>query len=316
VKNVLITGSSGYFGSKLVDYLAAKPEIQEIVGTDIQPPAVDHAKLTFYDRDVREPCEDLLRKHGVDTVIHTAWILPPIHDKAEMEDVNINGTKAILDSACRAGVRQILYTSSTTAYGFHPDNDDPLTENSPLRGNDDFTYAKCKKLVEKVVQDFEKDHPEILITTVRPCFVVGPGFKNPMATHLRKKIVLVPSSRSPLQLVHEDDLVEAMYLLLAQRKGGVYNITGDGVISFDDMIRLLGGIRLSIPFKLLWLLNDVAWLLRLSFMTEFPSPALNTFRYRWVAANDKIKDEIGFTFKYDSRTAFEDFARYVKNEAI
>ncbi|MEZ4577969.1 MAG: hypothetical protein R2875_08165 [Desulfobacterales bacterium] len=45
---------------------------------------------------------------------------------------------------------QILYTSSTTAYGFYPDNDQPLTEDSPLRGNDDFTYAKNKKEIEAI----------------------------------------------------------------------------------------------------------------------------------------------------------------------
>ncbi len=64
-----------------------------------------------------------------------------------MEDININGTKAVMDSVPKAGVGQVLYTSSTTAYGFHPDNDNTLTDVSPLRGNDDFTYSKCKRLV-------------------------------------------------------------------------------------------------------------------------------------------------------------------------
>ena len=62
-----------------------------------------------------------------------------------MEDINRSGTRNILDLSARAGVKQVLYTSSTTAYGFYPDNDRPLTEESPLRGNNDFTYAKNKK---------------------------------------------------------------------------------------------------------------------------------------------------------------------------
>jgi UDP-glucose 4-epimerase len=312
VKKVLITGASGYFGSRFASFLESKSEIEGIVGTDIRPPGVQHAKFTFYERDVRESCEDLLRKYEVDTVIHTAWILPPIHDKAKMEDININGTKAVMDSAAKAGVGQVLYTSSTTAYGFHLDNDNPLTEESPLRGNDDFTYSKCKRLVEPVVHEFARAHPNILVTVVRPCFVVGPGFKNPMATHLRKKIVLVPSPRAPLQLVHEDDLVRAMYELLVRRKAGAFNIAGDGVLSFDDMARLLGNVPLPLPFKLLWCVNALAWFLRLSFLTEFPSPTLNIFRYSWVAANDKLKKEIGFKYKYTTKTAFEDFARHVR----
>jgi UDP-glucose 4-epimerase len=311
MKRVLITGSSGYFGGKLVGYLAAKPEIEEIVGLDLSPPAERTGNLTFYKRDVRKPSDDLMEKHGVDTVIHAAWVLPPIHNKTRMEDININGTQSVLNSVLRAGVAQLLYTSSTTAYGFHSDNDNPLTEDSPLRGNDDFTYSRCKRLVEKVVQDFARINPGITVTIVRPCFVVGPGFKNPLATHLRKKIVLLPLPRSPLQLVHEDDLVEAIYLLLAQRKAGIYNIAGDGVISFEDMARMLGNIPLSLPFKLLWVLNDIGWLLRLNLLTEFPSPAINIFRYPWIASNDKLKRETAFTYRYDSRTAFEHFARHV-----
>lgn len=187
MKKVLITGSSGYFGSKQIAYLAAKPEIEQIVGTDLQPPGEEDDKLTFYKRDVREPCNELFSKHKMDTVIHTVWILPPIHDKAKTEDVNINETKTVLDSIAKAGVGRLLYTSSTTAYGFPPYNDNPLTEDSPLRGKDDFICTQCKRLVEKVVQDFTKDNLYVTVIVVRPCSVAGPGFKNPMATLLAQE---------------------------------------------------------------------------------------------------------------------------------
>jgi UDP-glucose 4-epimerase len=312
MKRVLITGSSGYFGCKLVEYLAEKPHIEELVGVDVSPPAKRNDKLAFYQRDVRSLSDDIMKSHSVDTVIHAAWVLPPIHDKAKMEDININGTKAVLESVLKAGVGQLLYTSSTTAYGFHPDNDNPLTESSPLRGNDDFTYSKCKRLVDKLVQDFAQEHQHVAVTIVRPCFVVGPGFNNPLANHLRKRIVLMPSPRSPLQFVHEDDLVEAMYQLLILRKAGIYNIAGDGVISADEMVKILGNVPFPLPFKVLWVVNNLGWYLRLRFLTEFPSPALNLLRYRWVASNDKLKKEIGFKYRCDSRAAFEDFARHVR----
>ena len=46
-------------------------------------------------------------------------------------------------------------------------------------------------------------------------------------------------------------------------------------------------------------------------MTEFPSPALNIMRYSWVVSSTKLIRETGFTYKYDSRAAFDDFASAV-----
>ena len=57
-----------------------------------------------------------------------------------------------------------MYTSSATAYGFYPDNPVPMTEDSPLRGNGDFTYAKNKKEIEFIFNDFMAAHPDMAVT--------------------------------------------------------------------------------------------------------------------------------------------------------
>ncbi|MEZ4551890.1 MAG: NAD-dependent epimerase/dehydratase family protein [Desulfobacterales bacterium] len=108
---------------------------------------------------------------------HTAYVLPPIHDRSDGSDQQ-RGTKNVLAASAKTGVKQILYTSSTTAYGFYPDNDQPLTEDSPAGGNDDFTYAKNKKEIEAIFKEFESVYPEIAVSIVRPCFV-GRAFQIP-----------------------------------------------------------------------------------------------------------------------------------------
>jgi UDP-glucose 4-epimerase len=256
--------------------------------------------------------ESIFRSRDIDCVIHTAYILPPIHNIALMEDINVNGTKNVLSSAAQHGVRQIMDCSSTTAYGFHPDNPPLLTEESPLRGNEDFTYAKNKREIEEWIREFEKANSDISLITIRPCFVVGPGFTNPLAKHLCKKICILPWRMAPFQFIHEDDLVEIMYLLLKNNKAGVFNLAADGTMTFDEMLDLLGGWSLKIPIWLLWPLNNLMWYLRVSFITEFPSPCLNLMQYPWIASNAKIKTELGYLFKYSTKAAFEDFARFVK----
>lgn len=313
MEHILITGVSGYFGQRLVRFFRDKPEIERITGIDIRPPAVEDGTFEFVRCDVRHDLKGVFQGRGIDCVIHSAYILPPIRDVALMEDINVNGTKNVMITAARHGVKQIMDCSSATAYGFHPDNPPLLTEESPLRGNEDFTYAKNKRELEVWAAGFEKQHPGISFIVIRPCFVVGPGFANPLAKHLCKKISILPWKTAPMQFIHEDDLVEIMYLLLKHNSSGVYNLAADGTIPVEEMVRTLGGWPLKVPVRILWPLNDLMWNLGISIVTEFPSPSLNLIRYPWIASNAKVKRDLGYSFKYTTRTAFEDFASFVKS---
>lgn len=312
MERVFITGVSGYIGSKLVSRLARIEDVRQIVGIDVAPPRMSPDKLVFYSRDVRQPFGQLMRDHRIDTVVHLAYVVAPIHKERQMVDINVSGTRGILAACEKAGVKQILYTSSATAYGFHPDNDVPLTEQSPLRGNRDFTYSRTKKQLEAVVSDFAARNPKIAVSVVRPSFVVGPGWNDPLARHLRKKVVIMPSKTQPFQFVHEDDLVEILYRLLQRRMKGVFNVGADGTIATDEMVRLLGNIRVGVPTGLMYALTELAWNLRLSFLAAFPGPALDLTLYSWVVSSEKLKRELSFEYKYTTVEAFRDFVKHVK----
>ncbi len=311
MKNIFITGASGYLGGKIARALSAHEQVQHIVGLDIRKPDFQLDNFTFFNQDVREPVTDILKDYDIDTVIHAAYVFAPGHDTKNIEDINVCGTKNIFNCAMKAGISQILYTSSTTAYGFHADNDIPLTESSPLRGNDDLVYSKNKKEIESIVKMFAQDNPGICVTVLRPCYVAGPGLDNPMSTHLKKPFVLLPRKTKPFQYVHEDDLVRIMILCLEKRLDGIFNVAGEGTLSFPEMIRILGNIPVPVPDFLLRFLNGTAWHLRLKFLTEFPNAALNLMKYSWIATSEKLIKKTGYTFKYDTRTAYADFAKHV-----
>lgn len=310
---ILVTGASGYIGGKFVEALCREAWVEKVVGTDIKQSGFVHPRFALYRRDIRESMDDIFLKEGIDTVVHAAYVLPPIHNKALMEEINVGGTRNILMASARHKVSQILYTSSTTAYGFHPDNDSPLTEESPLRGNEDFTYAKNKKEIERIVQDFSGSNPQITVSIVRPCFVVGPGFTNPLAMHLRKKIVLLPSNTLPWQLVHEDDVIDVMTLLVKKKIGGIFNVAGEGTMTFAEMVRRLGNTRVPLPWSVLFPLNNLAWFLRLSFMTEFPSSSMHMMVNPWISSSKKLLETTGYRFRYNTREAFESFVQSVKS---
>ncbi len=311
--NVLITGVAGYIGRTLARALDKEADVAAIVGIGAREPARKPAKLTFIKKDVRDPLDSLMKEHDIDVVVHLAFIIPPLHDKALMEDVNISGTKNVLASCAAAGVDHLLYTSSTTAYGFHPDNAVPLSEDSPLRGNEDLTYAKNKREIEALIKTFRDENPRIGVTVLRPCLVVGPGMDNPFSEHFNKRFVMLPKENSPLQFVHEDDLERAMMLCLKERIVGVFNVAGEGLITLSEIIRMMGGTPLWIPHRIMRVLTSIAWFLRLHFLTRFPSSGISIFVHPWNASPRRFIERTGFEYTYDARAAFEDFARSAKS---
>jgi UDP-glucose 4-epimerase len=251
MKNVLITGISGYIGSKVFKALESVSDVEKIVGVDINPPALSSEKLQFFNRDVRRPIVDLLEKYAVDTVVHAAYILPPIHDTALMEDININGTKAVLDGCAKTNVQHLLYTSSATAYGFHADNPIPMSEDQELRGNDNFTYSKNKKEIEALFDRFMSTKHGLKITIFRPCLVIGPGINNPVSSYLLKPVAMLPFPNSQVQFVHEEDLCRAIllsdYLKFA---ANFRSLPGKGGVSTDALIsRGINALRLNLRLK-------------------------------------------------------------------
>jgi hypothetical protein len=60
------------------------------------------------------------------------------------------------------------------------------------------------------------------------------------------------------------------------------------------------------------LLTGLAWNLRLSFITEFPGPALNMSRYSWVISSKKPKRELNYQYQYITAKAYRAFAEFVK----
>ena len=310
MKNILITGISGYIGSTLAKALLAEDQTATVVGVDLQNPSVCDNRLIFYRHDVRDPMDRIVAAHAIDTVVHAAYILPPLHDTTLMESINVDGTRNVLETSARTGVQHLLVTSSTTAYGFHADNPIPLTENDPLRGNADFTYAKNKREIEDIIGRFTQVHRRIGVTVLRPCFVVGPNMNNPLSDHLKKPLVVLPKETMPLQFVHETDLTRAILHCLTERIAGIFNIAGAGTLTVAELVAMMGNRPVWVPSRWLYPLNQIAWTFRLHWLTRFPSPALGLFRYSWVADPQKFIRETGFAYRYDSRQAFADFARH------
>src|SRR5215211_1818800 len=170
----LITGGSGYIGSRLVELLSRRDDAESIVICDVRP-RTEFVRLDVRDR---EGVRTALEQTRPDALVHLAFLLDPIHDDALMYDIDVNGTHNVLEAAAAAGTPQVLVTSSAVAYGAFPDNPEPLTEDHPVRGVAGYNYARDKTESDRVCQLWAERHPDRTMTIVRPCIVLGPNVDN------------------------------------------------------------------------------------------------------------------------------------------
>ncbi len=306
MKRIAITGISGYIGSRLLLRLDEIESVEKIVGIDIRPPKNGTSKLKFYCKDISKPLEDIFVENKVESAVHLAFVLKPTHDRRGARHVDIGGTLNFLEACRKAQVRYIVYLSSHTVYGAHPDNTRPIDEDSPVRPLSGFQYSSDKAEVERMLQDFAASHQDVCITILRSCPVIGPNAANSVAALMFKPIMIrVAGYDPPMQFVHEDDLVEIIMTFLSQRKSGIFNVAGSGLIRYSEIARLSGRRTIAVPEKLLRVLMGFSWALRLQ--NESPASGLEFIKYPPIVSTEKLKSEIGFQFGYSSRDALLSF---------
>jgi UDP-glucose 4-epimerase len=300
-KTVAITGVNSYFASTVLPKLEADPEIETIIGIDVTPWRGGFEKVTFHKEDIRsDKIADLLT--GVDVLYHLAFIVGEIQDKEATRDININGSRNVFSACARNRVEKVIYTSSMTVYGSRPDNPIGITEELPVSRQGGNYYNSSKVEVEDLAMDFFKDHPRITLTILRAALLVGPGIDNMFSRLWSLKLAALPAGNTAHnQLIHEEDLGEALYLAYEKDVPGIYNVTADDAVPTRWCFRTAGAVVLSLPELLLKPLASAAFKLRV-----FPASGgwVRLSKYTVFGLSDKFKKATGWQPKYTSAQAF------------
>lgn len=308
MKNVAITGVSGYLGTLLLSRLIREPEIEQIIGLDVKEPSVKSSKFTFIKHDVRQPFAGIFKDNKIDTAIHLAFIVVPIHDEGKSHQINIEGSRNFLEAAATAGacVKQIYYMGSHTEYGARKNNPALFTEDMPVNPNPDYPYACEKAEVDGMFRDFAAKNPGICVTIGRTVAVTGPGGDACGLTALFLPVMVKAMGKDPLwQFIHEEDLAEAVTLLLKNKRGGVYNLAGEGGVTYSEMIKKMGKPSIPLPSRLLYWGVKLSWNLRLQSRSQ--AGGLFLLEYPINVSNEKVKKETGYILRYSGQEAFEAF---------
>ncbi len=314
---VAVTGPTGEIGLPLMTELEADPAVGAVRGMARRPfdPAVEGWEKVAYRRgDILDRGSLAALFDGADVAVHLAFAI--FGGREETRRINLEGSRNVFEAAIEAGVKRFVYASSVAAYGFHPENPQPLTEAVPARGSESFYYSAQKAELEATLEDLLAGS-DVDAYVFRPCIVAGPR-----ATMLIEKIVegarlgdpvpslrrglarlslprpLLPDGGAPIQLVHHDDVARALAAAIDGRgEPGAYNLAGEGEIRLGDVSRALGWHALRLPPPAVAVGAAVA--ARLSFL----SPQLE-----WAAAlripvlmdTAKARRELGWEPRFDA----------------
>lgn len=264
---VAVTGPTGTFGSGLLPLLQEDNRIERIVGIarrPFDPAARGWPKMTYRRGDVRDAGALGEAFAGADVVVHLAFLITGTAGRETTRQINVEGTLNAFRAAGEAGARRFVYASSVAAYGWHPDNPDPIPEEWPVRPAARLFYAQEKAELERLLGAEAAKYPGLDLYLLRPPVVLGPhavGGKDvlpgPLAPLGRwlfgrpRRLpvpVVTPVPRFRLQFVHEDDVGQALLLcVVGAGPPGAYNIAGEGVLTAVDVAREFGALPVPLP---------------------------------------------------------------------
>lgn len=299
-QRILITGAAGYIGHQLGNRLASD---LYVIGTDLR--SRDDVRFPIHQMDIRDPAlADLLQRESITHVVHLASVLQASADRRRDYDIDVNGTRNVLDCCLNAGVRHLTVTSSGAAYGYHPDNPEWIDERDPLRGNPEFAYSDHKRQVEEMLARYRQTYQELQQLIFRPGTVLGADTRNQITDlFMAPRILALKGSDSPFVFIWDQDVIGAMEMGLRRSKTGIYNMAGDGALSMAEI-----AARLNKPLRRL-----PVWLVRLGLQLAQwrgrpTSPAQVKFlQYRPVLSNRRLKEEFGYQLQKTSAETFDFF---------
>jgi UDP-glucose 4-epimerase len=258
---VVVTGATGNVGTSVVRVLAADPRVTEVVGLARREPARLEGATRFVAADV---ASDDLTPHfaGADAVVHLAWLFQPTHRPEVTWQANALGSLRVFDAVAAAGVPALVHASSIGVYSAGPEDGRPVDETWPTHSLPTAAYGREKAYAERLLDVFERDHPDRRVVRMRPAFIfkrssatgqrrlfMGPFFPNPLAEPHRIPVLPYPRSLR-MQVIHTEDAAEAYRLAVVGDVRGAFNVAAEPVLGGVELAEILEARPVALPDRL------------------------------------------------------------------
>lgn len=307
---ILVTGGTGFLGKRLVQKLLAERHGVTVFSRH------EHEDLPANVRtvlgDVRD--KDALRKaFPADIVYHLAICLN--ESDPQMYEINTTGTKNVTELCKEYKVKQLIYMSSSGVLG---ETKVPAKENFPYRPKT--KYEKSKKESEIIIKS-----SKVSYTIVRTTIVIGPNLIwAQIFEAAKKKYPVIGSGKNYFHLVYVNDVVELLDLVRNHSKAinQTFHIASKDTLTYQEVYKIIAdelGVEMTkkhVPVFLAYFGSYIHTLKRKlqgkqPSLTKSKSSIDRLIRNR-IISFEKAEKFLGFTPKYDTRTAIRETIKYLK----
>ena len=314
---VLVTGASGFIGSHLVESLVSEGnDVISFVKNGGEISNLENVITKIVYGDLRDMDSIVEAVKGVDQVYHLAAIpnLQGSMTRANYYDINVEGTRKVLDACISENVKQIIYVSSLEAVGASSDGNPVNEETKPQPNN---IYGESKLEAERIAKEYRNKY-KINIVIVRLPMVYGP--RNYL--HLRRFFKMVNSGYYPLigngkvliEFCYIKNAIQGLMLAAAVGKPGhIYFISDERSYEFKEVIDIIAqqlNVKICYIRIPIFLANGVGLAIEIlsKILKFYPfifegtgRPAFTRISVDWMTKSalfcdiTKARDELGYT---------------------
>lgn len=250
----LVTGSTGFLGANLVAGLNERQiDVVGLRRKNSPEDAIEGLKLTFAMGDILDAESLETAMKDVDWVFHVAavadyWRMP----EATIYKVNVDGARNVFEAALKAGVKKVVYTSSSAAVGLPRPGKPLMDENDRFNLKpSEFFYGHSKQMAEDLMLKYVAKG--LNAVSVLPSAVIGPrdmkfNSGELIVQALKPSLPVMPLPRGGLNFIDVRDCVAGQ--IAAAEKGknaGRYLLAGHNLTHRETMQQVNQVLETSVP---------------------------------------------------------------------
>lgn len=325
-KKVLVTGASGFTGGHLCRHLVTKGyDVRALVRKTSNINDLKKLDVEIAVGDITEPGSLDKAVKGIEIVYHVAALYRQENVPRKLFwDVNVNGTKNLLEASLGAGVQRFIHCSTVGVQG--EISNPPANETHPYNPGDEYQMSKMEG--EKLACHFfrENEFPGVI---VRPVGIYGPGDTRflKLFKHIKNgKFIMFGSGNVLYHLTYIDDLVHGFQLCGEKKEalGQTYNICGNEYVTLNQLVAIIAEAlkvpapRIRLPFWPLWVAGVLCEGICKPLGIEPPIYRRRADFFRKDRAFDisKAKRDLGYEPKVDLETGIRLTAEWYRENKL